>query len=73
MGMKLGLSQKREEKRLRVFGNRVLKKIFCSERVQFHEQKFHDLYSSPNKIRAIKLSTMRWEDYVERMSKKRNA
>jgi hypothetical protein len=49
-----------EEYRLRVFENRVLRRIFCPKRDdvtgdwrKLHEE-FHNLYSSPNIIRMIK-------------------
>jgi hypothetical protein len=60
----------REEHRLRVFENRVLKRIFRPKRDEFEE--LHDLYSSPNVIRITKWR-MRWAGHVARMGKKRNA
>jgi hypothetical protein len=51
----------REEHRLRVFENRVLRRIFRSKRDEvmgewrkLHNEKLHILYSSPNIIRQIK-------------------
>ena len=51
----------REECRLRVFENRVLRRIFGSKRDQvtgewrrLHKEKLYALYSSPNIIRVIK-------------------
>jgi hypothetical protein len=51
----------REEHRLRVFENRVLRRIFGSkrdevtgERRKLHNEKLRDLYSSPSIIRIIK-------------------
>jgi hypothetical protein len=55
----------REEHRLRVFENRVLRKIFGPKREEdgswrkLHNDEFHDLYSSPNIVRVIKSRTMR--------------
>jgi hypothetical protein len=52
----------REEHRLRVFENRVLKKIFGPKRDEvtgdwkkLHNEELHNLYSSPNIIRMIKV------------------
>jgi hypothetical protein len=51
----------REEHRLRVFENRVLRKIFGPKRDEvtgewrkLHNEERHDLYSSPNIVRIIK-------------------
>jgi hypothetical protein len=50
----------REEHRLRVFENRVLRKIFGPKREEdrswrkLHNDELHSLYSSPNIVRAIK-------------------
>jgi hypothetical protein len=70
----------REEHRLRVFENRVLKKIFGPKRDEvmgewrkLHNEELRDLYTSPNIIRIIKLRRMRWAGHVARMGEKRNA
>jgi hypothetical protein len=51
----------REEYRLRVFENRVLRRIFEPKRDEMtvewrklHNEELHDLYSSPSIIRIIK-------------------
>jgi hypothetical protein len=51
---------------VRVFENRVLRRIFglkrdevTGERRKLHKEELHDLYSSPNIIRIIKLTRMR--------------
>jgi hypothetical protein len=63
----------REEHRLRVFENRVLRKIFGPKREEdgswreLHIDKRHDLYSSTNIIMVIKSRRMRWAGRVARM------
>jgi hypothetical protein len=64
----------REAHRLRVFENRVLRRIFGSKRDEvtgewrkFHIEELHNLYSSPNIIRQIKSRRMRWAGHVARM------
>jgi hypothetical protein len=69
----------REEHNLRVFENRVLKRIFRPKRVEvtgewrkLHNEKLHILYSSPNIIRQIKSRRMRWGGHVARVREERN-
>jgi hypothetical protein len=70
MAVKLGL---REEHRLRVFGNRVLRRIFGPKRDEvtgdwrkLHNEELRSLYSSPSIIRMIKSRRMRWIGHVAR-------
>jgi hypothetical protein len=69
----------REEHRLRVFENRVLRKIFGPKRDEdgswrkLHNDELHDLYSSPNIVRVIKSWKMRWAGHVTRMGEGRGA
>jgi len=67
----------REERRLRVFENRVLWRIFGPQRDKVawewrkpYNEKLNDLYSSLNTVRVIK-SRMRWAGYVARMGRGR--
>jgi hypothetical protein len=64
----------REEHRLRVFENSVLRRIFGPKRDEvtgewrkLHNEELHILYSSPNIIRQIKSRIMRWAGHVARM------
>jgi hypothetical protein len=70
----------REEHRLRVFDNKVLRRIFGPKRDEvtggwrkLHNEKLHNLYSSSNIIRMIKSRRMRWAGHVARRGEKRNA
>jgi hypothetical protein len=70
----------REEHRLRVFENRVLRKIFGPKRDEvtgdwrkLHNERLHSLYSSPSIIRVIKARRMRWAGHVARMVEVRGA
>jgi hypothetical protein len=69
-----------EGHRLRVFQNRVLKRIFGSKRDEhpgggkkLHNEELHNLYSSPSIIRMTKSRRMRWAGHVAQMEEKRNA
>jgi hypothetical protein len=68
----------REEHRLRVFENRMLRRIFGPKREEdgswrkLHNDELHSLYSSPNIVRVIKLRRMRWTGHVARMGEGRS-
>jgi len=56
----------REERRLRVFENRVLRRIFKPKKdketwewIKIHNKELNDLYTSPNTVRMIKTRRMR--------------
>jgi hypothetical protein len=67
-----------EEHRLRVFENRVLRRIFGPKRDEvteewrkLHNEKLHDIYSLSSIERIIKSRRMRWAGHVARMIEKR--
>jgi hypothetical protein len=67
----------REECRLRMFKNRVLRRIFGPERVEvtrewrkLHNEELNDLYS-PNIIWVIKSRKMRWVEHVAHIGERR--
>jgi len=68
----------REERKLRVFENMVLRRIFGPRRDEvtgelrrLHNEELNDLYSSPNIFRVIKSRIMRWAGHVARMEERR--
>jgi hypothetical protein len=68
----------REEHRLRVFENRVLRRIFGPKRDEvtgewrkLHNEELHNFYSSPDIIRQVKSRRMRWAGHVARMREER--
>jgi hypothetical protein len=70
----------REEHRLSVSENRVLRRIFglkkdevTGEWRKLHNKELRNLYSSPSIIRIIKSRRMRWAGHLARMGEKRNA
>jgi len=68
----------RKERKLRVFENMVLRRIFGPRREEvtgewrrLHNEERNDLYSSPNIVRVIKSKRMRWAGHVARMGEER--
>jgi hypothetical protein len=68
----------KEESRLKVFENRVLRRIFVPKRNKvtwewrkLHNEELNHLYSSPNIVRVIKSRRIRWAAYVASMGEKR--
>ena len=68
----------REERKLRVFENKVLRRIFRPRRdevtgewTRLHNEELNDLYSSPNIVRVIKWRRMRWAGHVACMGEER--
>jgi len=68
----------REERRLRVFENRVLRRIFGPKRDEItgewrklYNEELRDLYSLPSIVRVVKSRRMRWAGHVARMGEGR--
>jgi len=68
----------REERRLRLYVNRVLRRIFGPKRDEItwewrklHNKEFNELYSSPNIVWVIKSRRMRWAGHVARVGERR--
>ena len=61
----------REERRLRVFGNRVLRRVFGRKRDEvtgewrkLHNEELSNPYSLPNNVQVVKSRRMRWAGHV---------
>ena len=70
----------REEKRLQVFENKVLRKIFGPKRDnqtgewrRLHNRELHNLYGKPDIIRIVKSRRLRLAEHVTRMGNERGA
>jgi hypothetical protein len=67
----------REECRLKVFENRMLRSVFGSKRDEetgewrkLQNEELNDLYSLPNIVRVVKSIRMRWAGHVARMGER---
>jgi hypothetical protein len=67
----------REEHRLRVFENRVLRRVYRPKKDEvtgkwrkLHNEDLSDLYSLPNTVRVVKSRRMRWARHVARMGER---
>jgi len=67
-----------EERKLRVFENMVLKRIFGPRRDEvtgewrrLRNEELNDLYSSPNIVQVIKSRRTRWTEHVAHMGEER--
>ena len=70
----------REESRLSVFENRVLRRIFGPKRYEvtggwrrLHNEELYAMYSSSNIIRVMKSRRLRWAGHVARVGESRSA
>jgi hypothetical protein len=68
----------REEPKLRVFENRVLRRVFWPKRDEvtgewrkLHNEELSDLYSLQNIVRVVKSRRMRWAGHVARLGEER--
>jgi hypothetical protein len=68
----------RDERRVRVFENRVLRRMFGPKKDEetrecrkLHNEELNDLYSSPNSVRVIKSRRIRWAVHAARMGDRR--
>jgi len=68
----------REERKLKVFENMVLRRIFGPRRDEvtgewrrLHNEELNDLYTSPSIVRVIKSRRIRWARQVARMGQER--
>jgi hypothetical protein len=69
----------KQEHKLRVFENRVLRRIIGPKMDgvtggwrKLHNEELHNLYTSPSIVRIITSRRMRWVGHVAQMGEKRN-
>jgi hypothetical protein len=68
----------KKRRRLRVFENRVLRRVFGPRRDEvtrewrkLHNEELNELYSLPNIVRVVKSRRMRWAGHVPRIGEER--
>jgi hypothetical protein len=68
----------RKKRRLKVFENRMLRRVFGTKRDEvtgewrkLHNEELNDLYFLPSIVRVVKSRRMRWGGHVERMGEDR--
>ena len=68
----------RDECRLKVFENRILRRVFGHKRDEngewrrLHNKELHSLYRSPNTVRVIISRRLRWAGLVVRIKEGRS-
>ena len=78
-GCETWLLTSREERRLRVFENRVLRRIFGPKREEetgewrkLHNEELNNLYCSHSPVQVIKSRRIKWVGHVARMGERRS-
>jgi hypothetical protein len=68
----------REERRLKLFEYRVLRRIFGDKRDEvigewreLHNEELNDIYFSPSIVRVIKSRKMSWAGHIARIANRR--
>ena len=79
MVMKLFCFPMKEDRRLKIFENRIPRRIFGLKKDENGEWRrlqnegLHSLYRSPNIVRMIKSRSLRWAGHVIRMDEGKSA
>ena len=79
MAVKHSLLPLRKESRLRVFENRILRRVFGLKRDEYgewrrlHNEELHSMYRFPSLVRVIKSRRLRLVSHVARIQEHRSA